>query len=80
MADTSDYPRGSSFMDPLKGILVAYFMPELCYDKFFLDLDFLDVPCVKMVVSKALGIGIILGSVLGKTSIFHLYCFSVKKR
>uniref|UniRef100_A0A3Q2DCH1 Uncharacterized protein n=1 Tax=Cyprinodon variegatus TaxID=28743 RepID=A0A3Q2DCH1_CYPVA len=33
---------GSSFMDPLKGILVAYFMPELCYDKFFLDLDFLD--------------------------------------
>lgn len=42
MADTSDYPRGESFMDPFRGILVAYFMPENCYDKFFLDFDFLD--------------------------------------
>ncbi|MEQ2279138.1 Mannose-P-dolichol utilization defect 1 protein [Ameca splendens] len=66
MADTSDYPRGSSIMDPLKGVLVAYFMPESCYDTFFLDFDFLDVPCLKIVVSKALGIGIILGSVLVK--------------
>uniref|UniRef100_A0A3B5KXG8 Mannose-P-dolichol utilization defect 1 protein homolog n=1 Tax=Xiphophorus couchianus TaxID=32473 RepID=A0A3B5KXG8_9TELE len=66
MADTSDYPRGESFMDSFRGILVAYFMPENCYDKFFLDFDFLDVPCLKIVLSKALGIAIILGSVLVK--------------
>ncbi|XP_032438137.1 mannose-P-dolichol utilization defect 1b [Xiphophorus hellerii] len=66
MADTSDYPRGESFMDPFRGILVAYFMPENCYDKFFLDFDFLDVPCLKIALSKALGIAIILGSVLVK--------------
>ncbi|KAM4713946.1 mannose-P-dolichol utilization defect 1b [Anableps anableps] len=62
----ADFPRGTSFMDPFRGILVAYFMPEYCYDKFILDFDFLDVPCLKIVLSKALGIGIILGSVLVK--------------
>lgn len=41
-------------------------MPELCYDEFFLNFNFLDVPCLKIVLSKALGIGIILGSVMVK--------------
>lgn len=41
-------------------------MPESCYDEFFLDFNFLDVPCLKIVLSKGLGIGIILGSVLVK--------------
>lgn len=50
----------------LKGLLLAYFMPETCYDEFFLNFNFLDVPCLKIVMSKALGIGIILGSVLVK--------------
>ncbi|CAN9509815.1 unnamed protein product [Ophioblennius macclurei] len=57
---------GSSFMDPLKGLLLAYFMPESCYDEFFLNWNLLDVPCLKIVISKALGIGIILGSVMVK--------------
>ncbi|XP_036404401.1 mannose-P-dolichol utilization defect 1b [Megalops cyprinoides] len=56
----------TSVMDPLKGILLAYFMPEKCYDEFFLNFNFLDVPCLKIVLSKALGIGIILGSVMVK--------------
>lgn len=58
--------RESSFMDPLKGILLAYFMPESCYDEFFLNFNLLDVPCLKIVLSKGLGIGIILGSVMVK--------------
>lgn len=53
-------------MDPLKGLLLTYFMPESCYDEFFLNFNFLDVPCLKIVLSKALGIGIILGSVMVK--------------
>ncbi|KAM9335852.1 mannose-P-dolichol utilization defect 1b [Symphorus nematophorus] len=57
---------GSSFMDPFKGLLLAYFMPESCYDEFFLNFNFLDVPCLKIVLSKVLGIGIIMGSVLVK--------------
>lgn len=58
--------EGSSFMDPFKGLLLTYFMPESCYDEFFLSFNFLDVPCLKIVLSKCLGIGIILGSVLVK--------------
>ncbi|KAM6949055.1 mannose-P-dolichol utilization defect 1b [Aplochiton taeniatus] len=56
----------TSFMDPLKGLLLTYFMPEECYDEFFLNFNFLDVPCLKVVLSKGLGIGIILGSVMVK--------------
>lgn len=56
----------ASVMEPFKGILLKYFMPEECYDEFFLNFNFLHVPCLKIVLSKALGIGIILGSVLVK--------------
>ncbi|XP_017282470.1 mannose-P-dolichol utilization defect 1b [Kryptolebias marmoratus] len=66
MADTVDSLKGSSFMDPFKGILLTYFMPESCYDEFFLHFNFLDVPCLKIVLSKGLGMGIILGSVMVK--------------
>ncbi|KAM4611784.1 mannose-P-dolichol utilization defect 1b [Polymixia lowei] len=66
MASTTVLEKGSSFMDPLKGVLLTYFMPESCYDEFFLNFNFLDVPCLKIVLSKGLGIGIILGSVLVK--------------
>ncbi|XP_071756605.1 mannose-P-dolichol utilization defect 1b [Centroberyx gerrardi] len=66
MAAETVLEKGSSFMDPLKGVLLAYFMPESCYDEFFLNFNFLDVPCLKIVLSKGLGIGIILGSVMVK--------------
>ncbi|XP_062849250.1 mannose-P-dolichol utilization defect 1b [Trichomycterus rosablanca] len=56
----------TSFMDPFKDILVNYLMPEKCYDDFFLNFNFLNVDCLKIVISKGLGIGIILGSVLVK--------------
>ncbi|KAF0045631.1 mannose-P-dolichol utilization defect 1b [Scophthalmus maximus] len=58
--------RASSGMDPLKGLLLTYLMPESCYDEFFLNFNFLDVPCLKIVLSKGLGFGIILGSVMVK--------------
>ncbi|XP_070785960.1 mannose-P-dolichol utilization defect 1b [Enoplosus armatus] len=66
MAEGAVSGKGASFMDPLKGLLLTYFMPESCYDEFFLNMNFLDVPCLKIVLSKGLGIGIILGSVLVK--------------
>lgn len=53
---------------------VAYFftplallvMSEHCHDEFFVKFNFLDVPCLKMVISKGLGYGIIAGSILVK--------------
>ncbi|XP_052353523.1 mannose-P-dolichol utilization defect 1 protein-like isoform X4 [Oncorhynchus keta] len=60
-----ELPKISVF-DPLKGLLLTYFMPESCYDEFFINFYFLDVPCLKIVLSKGLGIGIILGSVMVK--------------
>ncbi|XP_046908071.1 mannose-P-dolichol utilization defect 1b [Hypomesus transpacificus] len=56
----------TSILDPVKGLLLDYLMPESCYDEFFLDFNFLDVPCLTIVLSKGLGIGIILGSVMVK--------------
>ncbi|XP_063043465.1 mannose-P-dolichol utilization defect 1b [Engraulis encrasicolus] len=58
--------KATSIMDPLKDVLLTYFMPEKCYDEFFLNFNFLHVECLKIVISKGLGIGIILGSVLVK--------------
>ncbi|XP_026871346.2 mannose-P-dolichol utilization defect 1b isoform X1 [Electrophorus electricus] len=63
---TSEEAVLTSFMDPLKDILVNYLMPEKCYDEFFLHFNFLHVTCLKIIISKGLGIGIILGSVLVK--------------
>jgi len=42
MAEEAVLVEGSSFMDPFKGLLLTYFMPESCYDEFFLDFNFLD--------------------------------------
>ncbi|KAL7740319.1 hypothetical protein ACLKA6_018763 [Drosophila palustris] len=47
-----------------KGALLL--MNQKCYDNYFLDHNFLDVPCFKALLSKGLGIGIIAGSVLVK--------------
>ncbi|KAK9524500.1 hypothetical protein VZT92_016891 [Zoarces viviparus] len=66
MAEDSVLVEGSSFMDPFKGLLLTYFMPKSCYDEFFLNFNFLDVPCLKIILSKGLGFGIILGSVMVK--------------
>jgi len=46
--------------------LVLMFLSEDCHDTFFLEFDFFDAPCLKMAISKALGIGIILGSAMVK--------------
>ncbi|XP_026209276.1 mannose-P-dolichol utilization defect 1b [Anabas testudineus] len=66
MAENAALDQGSSFFDPFKGLLLTYFMPESCYDELFVNFNFLDVPCLKIVLSKGLGIGIILGSVMVK--------------
>jgi len=45
-----------------------------CYDEYFLNLNFMDVPCFKAALSKCLGLGIIVGSVLVKVpQIIKLY-------
>lgn len=42
MAESVVVDKGSSFMDPFKGFLLTYFMPESCYDEFFLNFNLLD--------------------------------------
>ena len=52
-------------MEVLKPLLLQILTPK-CYDEFFLDFNFLDVPCLKATLSKGLGILIIAGSMMGK--------------
>lgn len=49
-----------------KEMLVKFLIPETCYDEFFVNFNFLHVPCLKISISKGLGIGIIVGSVMVK--------------
>ncbi|CRK93938.1 CLUMA_CG007465, isoform A [Clunio marinus] len=41
-------------------------MSEKCYENYFEDFNFFDVPCFKALLSKGLGLGIIAGSMLVK--------------
>lgn len=42
------------------------FVSQSCANKMITEGDFLDVPCLKLCLSKALGLAIVLGSVLGE--------------
>ncbi|XP_008008364.2 mannose-P-dolichol utilization defect 1 protein isoform X5 [Chlorocebus sabaeus] len=50
---------------PLKRLLVPILLPEKCYDQLFVQWDLLHVPCLKILLSKGLGLGIVAGSLLG---------------
>ncbi|KAJ6654904.1 hypothetical protein lerEdw1_006375 [Lerista edwardsae] len=50
----------------LKGLLVPHLLPESCYDEFFLRLNFLHIPCLKILISKGLGYAIIATSIMVK--------------
>ncbi|XP_077097220.1 mannose-P-dolichol utilization defect 1a [Siphateles boraxobius] len=58
--DTSD--QGT--MTPLKEFLLTFFMPEKCYDHFFIYFNFLHVPCLKIIMRKTMGILILMGIVI----------------
>ncbi|XP_057571540.1 mannose-P-dolichol utilization defect 1 protein isoform X2 [Hippopotamus amphibius kiboko] len=51
---------------PLKRVLVPILLPEKCYDQIFVQWDLLHVPCLKILLSKVLGLGIVAGSLLVK--------------
>uniref|UniRef100_A0A8C5QN83 Mannose-P-dolichol utilization defect 1 protein homolog n=1 Tax=Leptobrachium leishanense TaxID=445787 RepID=A0A8C5QN83_9ANUR len=53
-------------MEAVKGLLVPGILPEKCYDEFFVEFNLLEVTCLKILLSKVLGIGIIAGSILVK--------------
>ncbi|XP_068129954.1 mannose-P-dolichol utilization defect 1 protein [Hyperolius riggenbachi] len=53
-------------MEAFRSVLVPGLLPEDCYDEFFLQYNLLHVPCLKILISKLLGIGIIAGSVMVK--------------
>ncbi|KAI5280873.1 mannose-P-dolichol utilization defect 1 protein isoform X1 [Manis pentadactyla] len=51
---------------PLRRVLVPTLLPEKCYDQIFIQWDLLHVPCLKILLSKVLGLGIVAGSLLVK--------------
>ncbi|XP_056409622.1 mannose-P-dolichol utilization defect 1 protein [Hyla sarda] len=53
-------------MEAIRTVLVPGILPERCYDEFFLNYNLLHVECLKLLISKILGIGIIVGSVMVK--------------
>ncbi|XP_049714743.1 mannose-P-dolichol utilization defect 1 protein isoform X1 [Elephas maximus indicus] len=50
----------------LKRVLVPILLPEKCYDQLLVQGDLLHVPCLKILLSKGLGLGIVAGSLLVK--------------
>jgi len=62
-ADT--LPKEITTMDVLQPWLEVL-VPQPCYDEFFVKFNFLHAVCLKIVISKCLGFGIILGSVMVK--------------
>ncbi|XP_018586987.1 mannose-P-dolichol utilization defect 1 protein-like isoform X1 [Scleropages formosus] len=53
-------------MDALRSVLLAFVMPEKCYQELFVKLNLFHVPCVRVVLRRTLGIWIMLGSVTVK--------------
>nr|XP_033781464.1 mannose-P-dolichol utilization defect 1 protein [Geotrypetes seraphini] len=52
--------------EAMRRLLVPFLMSEFCYDEFFLHFNLLHVPCLKILISKLLGIVIIIGSLMVK--------------
>jgi len=46
--------------------LVLMLIPEHCHDEFFIKFNFLDVPCLKIALTKGLGYGIVVGASIVK--------------
>lgn len=55
----------STAVELFRQVALLVFTPK-CFDNYFIDLNFYDVPCFKATLSKGLGLGIILGSLLVK--------------
>lgn len=46
--------------------LVLQIFPDTCYEEFFIKSNFLHIQCIKLVLSKLIGLGIIAGSLMVK--------------
>ncbi|XP_068026421.1 mannose-P-dolichol utilization defect 1 protein isoform X2 [Melanerpes formicivorus] len=53
-------------MAALRGLLVPLLLSENCFDELVLNLHLLHVPCLKILLSKALGYAIVAGSLIVK--------------
>ncbi|KAJ3634134.1 hypothetical protein MTP99_011041 [Tenebrio molitor] len=56
---------GSTALDFLRRTVLLVVTPH-CYDNYFVEFNFFDGPCFSSTLSKGLGLGIILGSLLVK--------------
>ncbi|XP_071949457.1 mannose-P-dolichol utilization defect 1 protein-like [Antedon mediterranea] len=53
-------------LEELFSSLVLVFLPQHCYDEFFINFNFFNETCLKIALTKGLGIGIIAGSAMVK--------------
>ncbi|XP_028838294.1 mannose-P-dolichol utilization defect 1 protein-like [Denticeps clupeoides] len=51
-------------MAAARDFLLTFFMPEKCYDQFFVHLNPAHVPCLKIVLNRTVGLWIFLGTVV----------------
>jgi len=54
------------YLDYMKQVLSPHLVAEKCFDRFFVNFDFFEEECFKYTLSKGLGMGIILGSLMVK--------------
>ncbi|GLV38998.1 uncharacterized protein CBL_05997 [Carabus blaptoides fortunei] len=61
-------PRFSTRLSQVKirQYVFSIVLCQQCFDEYFVKFNFFDVPCFKSSLSKALGVGIIAGSLLVK--------------
>jgi len=58
---------GADIIEMLRDVIFYLgLMTPQCFESLVVDLDFSNVPCIKMLVSKALGLAIVVGSSLVK--------------
>ncbi|XP_062994733.1 mannose-P-dolichol utilization defect 1 protein [Elgaria multicarinata webbii] len=66
VSPTSGSPFVKMAASALKGVMVPHVLPEHCYDELLVDFNLLHIPCLKILISKGLGFGIVAGSLMVK--------------
>ena len=68
------------YLDLVRAVtpLLLLLMTEECVETIFVNLDILHVPCLKMILSKALGYAIVGGNLLLSSRMFGTSLFYVR--
>ncbi|KAJ8266079.1 hypothetical protein GJAV_G00125650 [Gymnothorax javanicus] len=59
-----NFTKRMNSTNAFKEFLLHYYMPEKCYNEFFLNFNFMHIPCLRVFLNQILGIWIVLGTVV----------------